>query len=219
MILIEYPDRDVLMSELAHRISLELGAALGNGPVSLAVPGGTTPGPMFDALSKASIDWARVRVMLTDERQVPADHERSNERLLRERLLVNAAADAEFLRLVPEAEDDMPALCETLDTVLPLTVLLLGMGTDMHTASLFPGSPDLAAALADDAPPLMGVEASGDLEDRLTLTAPALVSALSPHILITGDEKRAALEKAQELTAEEAPVSIVLKRATVHWAP
>ncbi len=219
MILIEYPDREVLMSELAHRIALELGAALGNGPASLAVPGGKTPGPMFDALSNAAIDWARVRVMLTDERRVPADHERSNERLLRERLLVNRAADAEFLRLVPEADGDMAGLCDTLNGVLPLTVLLLGMGADMHTASLFPGSPDLGDALAEGAPPLMAVEASGDLEDRLTLTAPALVSALSPHILIAGDEKRAALEKAQGLSPAEAPVSIVLKRATVHWAP
>ena len=100
-----------------------------------------------------------------------------------------------------------------------MSVLLLGMGADMHTASIFPGSPNLDSALADDAAPLMAVEASGDLESRLTLTAPALKTARHTHILIKGDDKRTALATAQTATPKEAPVALVLPRATVHWAP
>ncbi|MEM9971747.1 MAG: 6-phosphogluconolactonase [Pseudomonadota bacterium] len=218
MHLIEYPDRDRLMSDLAVRLARELREALeAGGRATLAVPGGTTPGPMFDALAVAELDWESVTVLLTDERRVPADHERSNERLLRERLLVGQAAEARFLRLVPE-NGDMTAVNDALRAVLPISVLLLGMGADMHTASLFPGSPDLFRAIAPGATPLMAVEASGDLEDRLTLTAPALTGAAATHILITGDDKRAALTRAADLPPEAAPVALVLPRATVHWA-
>ena len=148
MNLIEYPDTGTLMTGLATRLQRELREALLPGPATLAVPGGSTPGPMFDALSEADIDWSKVTVMLTDERQVPADHERSNERLVRGRLLQNRAAAATFLRLVPEG-DDIATPIAALAAMLPITVLVLGMGADMHTASLFPGSPDLAAALSD----------------------------------------------------------------------
>ena len=205
---------------LASKIAGEIETALFHEDiVSLAVPGGTTPGPVFDELCAADLDWARVRILLTDERRVPANHPRSNERLLRERLLVSRAASAEFVRLVPEAEEVMGPVLDQIAPLLPLNVLLLGMGADMHTASLFPGSPDLAAALDRQAAPLMLVAASEGLEPRITLTAPVLAGALSTHVLITGDDKRAALEKAQHLKPEEAPIAVVLKHADVHWAP
>jgi 6-phosphogluconolactonase len=101
---------------------------------------------------------------------------------------------------------------------LPLSVALLGMGADMHTASLFPGADNLEAALADDAPPLMAMRADGAGEPRVTLTAPVLKGAMSLHILITGAEKRAALERAAHLPEIEAPVRSVLGQAMVHWA-
>lgn len=220
MNLIEYPDSEAMMMDLAQAIAGELNTTLMHDETAtLAVPGGSTPGPMFDALSAADLEWSRITVILTDERRVPADHERSNERLLRERLLVGRAAEARFLRLVPEGDDDMPALHAALAERLPLSVLVLGMGADMHTASLFPGSRDLGSALDTHAPPLMAVEASGDLEDRLTLTAPVLRGAISTHLLITGAEKRAAVERARTLPPTEAPVSVILGGATVHWAP
>lgn len=217
---VEYPDSEMMMIDLANRIAGEIETALlDRDRVSFAVPGGTTPGPMFDALSAADLDWSRVRVLLTDERRVPADHPRSNERLVRERLLTSRAAAAEFIRLVPDDDSDWPRLFEMLEAESPLSILLLGMGADMHTASLFPGSPDLAAALDGNAPPIMGVTPPGDLEPRLTLTAPMLTGAMATHVLITGAEKRAALERARHLKPQEAPIAAVLGNATVHWAP
>ena len=219
MNLITYLDRDLMWVDLASKLAGELKTALLHSDrVSLAVPGGTTPGPVFDELCAADIDWARVDVLLTDERQVPPDHERSNERLVRERLLTSRAAAANFVRLVPEG-DDVSAQIAKLSALLPIDVLVLGMGADMHTASLFPGSPDLPAALDRHSPPLMAVAAPEGLEPRITLTAPVLTSAVSAHVLITGDQKKEALEKARHASHLDAPIGLVLSQADIHWAP
>jgi 6-phosphogluconolactonase len=92
------------------------------------------------------------------------------------------------------------------------------MGADMHTASLFPGADNLAAALDDDAPPLMAMRAEAAGEPRVTLTAPVLKSAISTHVLITGAEKREAIERASKLNPIDAPIACVLGQATIHWA-
>lgn len=219
MNLLTYLDRDLMFVDLASKLAGELETALGHSDrVSIAVPGGTTPGPVFDELCAADIDWSRVDVLLTDERQVPPDHARSNERLLRERLLVSRAAAAHFVRLVPEGKDTSEQIAR-LTGLLPIDVMLLGMGADMHTASLFPGSPDLPAALDRHAPPLMAVAASGELEPRITLTGHVLAGAISTHVLIAGEDKKTALEKAGHANTLEAPIGLVLGKADIHWAP
>ncbi|NSX55838.1 6-phosphogluconolactonase [Parasulfitobacter algicola] len=222
MELIEYPDVEMMMMDLGNQLAGELKNCLLNHDwASFAVPGGTTPGPIFDVLCAADLEWDRVHVMLTDERWVPEDHERSNTRLLRERLLVERAAAAKYLPLYAKSdqpEDVLPELEAMLSPELPLSVLLLGMGADMHTASLFPGADRLADAMADDAPILMPMRAPGAPELRITLTARVLKDAMSTHIVITGAEKRAALERAQRMDPGSAPVAAVLQNAKVHWA-
>lgn len=222
MIFTEYPDREMLALDLSDRLASELGSALRHKErVTFAVPGGTSPGPIFDALTAVRLDWDRVDVMLTDERWVPESSERSNTRLVRERLLQGHAAAATLLPLVadtPRPEDALDRLSEGLLPHLPIDVLVLGMGADMHTASLFPGADRLAAALAADAPALMAMRAPGAPEPRITLTAPVLRGAISIHVVITGAEKRAALEQAAGMTPAEAPVATVLDEAVVHWA-
>lgn len=217
-----YPDRDLLMLGLADRIAGQLADFLRReGRATLAVPGGTTPGPVFDVLSGIDLDWANVTVVPTDERWVPEDSPRSNAGLLRHRLLVNRAAAARLIPLRTDdatPEDALPGLTAALTPHLPVSVLLLGMGTDMHTASLFPGADRLAEALAGDAPPLMALSAPGAGEPRITLTAPVLRGALNIHLLITGADKRTALERAQTLPPDQAPVRAILANATVHWA-
>ncbi|WP_321363569.1 6-phosphogluconolactonase [uncultured Celeribacter sp.] len=219
---IEYPDRDVMLLDLANKIAGELRMALeAQERVSFCVPGGTTPGPVFDTLSAVSLDWDRVDVLLNDERWVPESSERSNTALLKRRLLVGKAADARLVPLyrdVPTPEEGLDALMPAIEAVLPLNVLLLGMGADMHTASLFPGADQLELGLSDEAPTLLAMRAPGAPEPRITLSAKALKSAISTHILITGAEKRAALERGQDLDEIEAPVKAVLSQATVHWA-
>ncbi len=222
MNLVEYPDAELMMFTLADQLASDLGTQLRlNDRASLSVPGGTTPGPVFDVLSGVGLDWDRVTVFPNDERWVPETSERSNGRLLKQRLLIGKAAAATFLPLYAEAErpeNAIDALAEAIAPHLPISVLLLGMGADMHTASLFPGADRLAEALAPDAPVLLPMRAAGAGEPRVTLSARVLRDAMAIHVLITGAEKRAALERAMDLTPQEAPIRAVLDDATVHWA-
>ena len=217
-----YPDREFLMLGLANTIAGQLADFLRReGKATLSVPGGTTPGPIFDTLSGVDIDWANVAVVLNDERWVPESSDRSNTRLLRERLLRGRAAQARLVPLYAPAEqpeDMLEALEDGLRPHLPISVLLLGMGADMHTASLFPGADRLEDALSASAPLLLPMRAEAAGEPRMTLTAPVLRGAFNIHVLITGQEKRDALERALTLTPMEAPVRAVLDNATVHWA-
>jgi 6-phosphogluconolactonase len=219
---VEYPDADMMYLSLADKIASQLGEFVRrDGHASLCVPGGTTPGPVFDTLSGVDLDWAKIAVFLNDERWVPEDNPRSNTRLLRGRLLRGHAAAATLVPLyapTERPEDALEALSEGIRPHLPISVLLLGMGVDLHTASLFPGADHLDRAMASDAPTLMALRAEAADEPRITLTLPALKTAFHTHLLIRGTEKRAALERAQTLPPRQAPVRAMLDDATVHWA-
>lgn len=220
---IEYPDSEMMMIDLANQIAGDLNAALHHDDrACLAVPGGTTPGPLFDDLCAADLPWDRVDVMLTDERWVPTDSDRSNTKLIRERLLTNRAAAARHLPLYAPAEtpeEKLPELEAMIAPELPIAVLLLGMGADMHTASIFPGADKLDEALGPHAPILVAMRAPGAMEPRITLSARVLDGALKKHVVIIGAQKREAFEKAQHLSKHEAPIKAVLNGASVHWAP
>ncbi|HVH03389.1 MAG TPA: 6-phosphogluconolactonase [Amaricoccus sp.] len=215
-----YPDRDTLMRDLAELVADQLRAAhAGKGHATLAVPGGTTPGPFLEALAEADLAWADVRVLPTDERMVSELSSRSNARLIRGTLLKGRAAAAQFVDMY---EPILGARRARVAAVLPIDVLVLGMGADMHTASLFPGAPELGAALAEDAPEIVEITPPGQPEARLTLSAPVLRGAGVIHILITGADKVAALEAAlKDGPVAEAPVRAVLTApapVTVHYA-
>ncbi len=218
----EYPDREMMMLSLANIIAGQLGEILRReGKATLCVPGGTTPGAIFDTLAGVDLDWANIAVLLNDERWVPEDHPRSNTRLLRQRLLHSRAAGATLVPLyadAPHPEDRLDELAQGITPYLPISVLLVGMGADMHTASLFPGADLLDIALSSTAPVVMALRAEAAGEPRITLTAPVLRGALYTHLVITGPEKRAALDRAAGLTQAEAPVRVILDNATVHWA-
>ncbi|MBV1896518.1 MAG: 6-phosphogluconolactonase [Rhodobacteraceae bacterium] len=219
---LEYPDRDMLAIDLANLLAGEIKACLlTHERASVVVPGGSTPGPVFDALCAADLDWSRVHVIPSDERWVSPDDPRSNARLIRERLLVNRAASAKLLPLYADAdqpEDVLEAIAETLEPELPISVLVLGMGADMHTASMFPGVDGLDAALDPQAGILAILRPQSVPEARVTLTAKVLDGALSKHLVIFGDEKRRALDLAVKSPPEQAPVNAVLAGMTVHWA-
>lgn len=218
----EYPDRDMLAIEVASEIAEDLEThLLHHDSASFAVAGGTTPAPIFDTLCAADIAWNRVHVMATDERWVPLEHERSNARLIRNHLLTDRASTARFIPFhVPERspEDVLAEVESQILPELPLSVLLLGMGEDMHTASLFPGVEGLVQALAPNAPVLSVLHPQSQPDPRVTLSAHVLNGALAKHLVIYGDAKKTALNRALSLPPDQAPVQAVLSEVTVHWA-
>ena len=219
---LEYNDREELVSSVAKILAYDLIASIKDrGNVMFSVPGGSTPGPIFDKLCEFDLDWRRVSIILNDERWVPESNERSNTKLLRERLLIKKATLATYISMYSDTitpELGIPKLKKRVDPNLPISVLLFGMGADMHTASLFPGGDNLDKALSNNAPTLLPMRAAGAMEARMTLTAQVLNSSRFKHLVIFGQEKRKAFEKAIDLPNSIAPVSAILPGASVHWA-
>lgn len=217
----DYSDAEMMAINLANVLAGKLTAALMHEDnVTFMVPGGSTPGPVFDVLCDADLDWSRVTVLLSDERWVPEDDPRSNAALVRARLLTGRAAEARFLPYFAGGDDPENVLSIVEDQIkphLPISVGLLGMGADMHTASLFPRGDNLRLALDLDAPILVSMRAEGLDCTRVSLSARVLRDTLSLHLVISGAEKRAALDRAMNLPPEEAPVAAILNEAEVHW--
>lgn len=141
----------VLADQLAAAVAVQLTDAIQQqGTATLVVSGGRSPVAFFHSLIKQPVDWSRVVVSLADERWVPVEHADSNAGLLKKHLLQGPAAKARFVGLYNVAanlEEAAQQADRQLAELPPIDVLILGMGDDGHTASLFPDSPNLASAL------------------------------------------------------------------------
>ncbi|MDN0081225.1 6-phosphogluconolactonase [Crenobacter sp. SG2305] len=191
-----------------------------DGTAALAVSGGKSPIALFEALAQTDLDWSRVTVTLVDERIVPAGHPDSNARLVREHLLVGRAAAARFVPLVTDPADPESDL-ERLEHALPkLTVAVLGMGEDGHTASLFPDAAGLAEGLAPDSRHrIIAITPPNAPHRRLTLTLAELARAEARLLAIGGQAKRAVATIA-ESDAQHYPVGAFFALPlTVYWSP
>jgi 6-phosphogluconolactonase len=223
--MLEFSDPDAVAKALAADVAGRLGDAITERRrATLAVSGGTTPVRFFGELSKAAIDWSNVTVTLVDERFVPPSHERSNEKLVRENLLVGRAAEARFLPMFVDAgsvEEAAKRASEEVSGLLPVDVLMLGMGTDGHTASLFPDAEGVEAMLnATPGPTVLPVHAPSAGEPRLTMSLGAICKARAIFLHIEGAQKRGVLERA---AAEKLPIAAVIEAAetpvVTYWAP
>lgn len=219
----DYPDSDLMAMDLADQISADLVQHLfHHDRALLIVPGGRTPVPIFDVLYGADLPWDRVDVIASDERWVPPEDPQSNGSMIRRHLLQGAAQKAHFLDLYMTGHSPQQAaglLAQRLAPRLPAAVALLGMGADLHFASLFPGGDHLDQAMAPDAPAVLPMRpADISLAPRVTLCMPALQSALSVHVVFTGEDKRRALMAATG-DVLSAPILAIKKEAQFHWAP
>lgn len=215
---------DALAPEVAHTLSQ---AVHQRGQASLVVSGGRTPIPLFKALAAQDAPWSAISITLADERWVPTDSAQSNEHMVREHLLQGPAAAAHFVGLYNHA--DTPANGEAAcadalaDLPRPFDVVILGMGDDGHTASLFPGSPELEAALATNRP-CAAMSADKRPRERMTLTPAALLDSRRIIVHIAGADKWSMLQTAAAPGAiEQYPVRAVLHQqqvpVEVHWSP
>jgi len=219
-----------LTEALAGDLTAQLAAGLAAGrEVSLAVPGGRSPVALFERVSTAVLAWQRVWVTLGDERWVEVTDAASNERLVRDHLLRNAAAVAHFVGLKNEATDPRSGARASWAALTPVPrpfeLVLLGMGEDGHFASLFPDSPGSAIALDGTQPPgCVAMVAPVAPRARLSLNLSALLNARRIALLITGAAKWGVYERARQPGAStELPVRALLSQqrvpVVVYWAP
>lgn len=226
----KFQNRTSLVTELAEAIGEQLTAGIAdNNQASLAVSGGSTPVELFETLSNLDIPWQDVVITLVDERWVEPTEDDSNEHLVRNHLLKNKALAATFIGMKNSAATASAGEkeCEQklLEVPRPFDVLILGMGNDGHTASLFPGAKKLSLATDTDlGQTCMGIAPLTAPHERMTLTLPAILDSRQIFLHITGQKKNDVLQKAQAKgPVEEMPIRYILRQQTtpvsVFWAP
>lgn len=198
----DFNSREQLDEALAENVSQILQSAITlTGKASIAVSGGSTPKGFFKKLSNKNIDWKKVTVTLADERWVDINAKDSNTRLVNENLLQNNASVAKFFHLKKgdvlskETLADLNFAAE--NDLLPLDVLILGMGEDGHTASLFPCSAQIENGLkSDNKTSLMKVEPTTAPHQRITFSFAALKQSKNTFLHLCGLNKKQVLNKA-----------------------
>ena len=230
MIRKEFEDRTSLVAELAGRIAVLLTAGVEDkGRASLAVSGGSTPLALFEQLSIMDIPWKDIIITLVDERWVEATEPDSNELLVRNRLLQHRAAAASFIGMKNGAlnatDGEMECERQLQKVPRPFDVLILGMGGDGHTASLFPGAKKLAAATdMESGRSCMGLAPLTAPHERMSLTLPAILDSRQLVLHIVGQDKKDVLDNALAAgPASDLPIRFVLRQQTtplsIYWAP
>lgn len=223
-------DRTSLVKELTKEIGKLLNKGIATaGRASIALSGGSTPVTLFEHLSLLDIAWKNVDITLVDERWVEATGADSNERLVRQHLLKNKAAAANFRGMknsaITAGEGEKECERQLQNISRPFDVLILGMGGDGHTASLFPGAEKLAAATAmDSGRTCMGLAPHAAPHERMSLTLPVILDSRQLFLHIVGQEKKDVLNKAQgDGALEKMPIRFVLRQQStplsVYWAP
>lgn len=230
---VEYASRDALADQLTEASVERLKAAIAErGQASIAVSGGSTPKMLYQRLSKTDLDWSKVHVVLMDERWVEPGTEGSGETFVKENLLQNQAALARFTGLKAAGETPLDGLDEAIARLdafpLPFDIVFLGMGVDGHTGSWYPRALGLSEALSKTGALVAAIEAkrtevSGPYTQRITLSRAALEGAGALWLLITGADKREALDAALGAgPVEDMPIRALLRAPDaplkIHWA-
>lgn len=232
MNLFEYPNLDSFIEAVSKRIHAALAEAIElRESASLALSGGGTPMPIYSKLSEMTLDWSSVVAVPTDERWVPKDHPSNNASQIR---TFFGGCGIRILGLVPDEATGEPTAEHARDILqdipVPFDVALLGMGSDAHFASLFPGSP----ALADGLDPASTTVALPVMPDplppeapfgRISLTLAKLLQSRNVLLAITGENKRAVLDQAlhDRVDPQHCPVAALLRAAgdhlDIYWSP
>jgi 6-phosphogluconolactonase len=224
-----FQDRKRLFVGLTHDFSERLAEIIRKRrKASLALAGGTTPGPLYEALSNLPLPWEKVSVTLTDERWVSPQDPASNEWLLRDLLLRRRAASATFYGFKTnhaKATGGAATAEKRIAPIMPFDICLIGMGSDGHIASLIPGAEGYDAAVDPlNTKKVAGIHSDGAAgsPERMTLTLSGILSSRRIVLLFMGADKLAIYNEAKEGRGNS-PVRDLLaqKKTPVHafWAP
>lgn len=230
-VFMRFVSRDMQTEAAARALYAALRAGIeSRGRAALMASGGASPVATYEMLRSAPLPWEKVSIGMVDERWVAPDDPRSNEKLIRDKLLHDGAGRANFVPMKRAHAHAADAVVEVnadyAGLPSPFDAIVLGMGVDGHTASWLPGADGLAEALDDGSPALacaiMGRENSPAARERMTLTARAVVFSPLIILLLQGGEKFAAFQRALTAPILEAPVRLLVERAPglrVYWAP
>jgi 6-phosphogluconolactonase len=223
----EFQSRADLDTELADKVANILTTAVAKvGKASIAVSGGSTPKGFFTALSQKDLPWNDITITLADERWVNIESDASNTRLVHENLLQNKAVNAKFFhlkqgkKLCKETLADLNLAASS--SLLPLDVLILGMGEDGHTASLFPCSDEIDACFSTQAPLLKVIPKTAPHE-RISFSFSSLSTSKNVFLHISSANKKVVLNDALAGTdIKQMPIRAFLQdpeiNTNVYWA-
>lgn len=219
----KYPNSQLLIEDLAAYIVKDLRQAIDKkGHASIAVSGGKTPIPLFKLLSQQDLDWHNVFITLVDDRWVDDTDDASNEKLVLTYLLQNKAKLANFVGLKNSCDNPFDG-AEITDKILnkipmPLDVLILGMGEDGHTASLFPGAANLRAGLdMKSGRKVVGMTPLTAPLDRITLTLPTILDSQNIYLHLVGESKMQVLQQAEKGDdINQMPIRAILQQNKVN---
>ena len=216
----KYETASELNADFAQEIADKLQSGIdANGTASLLISGGSTPRPMFAVLSQKDIEWNKVNIALVDDRWVTTSDDASNEKMANEALLINNAAVANFVGMKSEHENAFDAV-EAVTAKLahikqPFDVVILGMGEDGHTASIFPCCAQLDEALTTDKV-IMATEPTTAPHQRMTYTKSALLNSKQLYLHLVGESKETVLNQVAESEDEKlAPIRAFLNQSDV----
>ena len=222
----KFDSRDAASAAIAARMAGLVDAQLArDGEASLVVGGGTTPGVCFEYLSAYELEWGKVQVAMSDERWVANDHNDSNERLVRNSLLKDAASSGRILSIYDE-DMSVDERCVALQTQRPkkgFACSMVGMGTDGHFASLFPDADCLEAGLQLDNPNFyIPVRTAASPHPRISMTLSALLASDEILLFFFGEEKLAVYQNAHTVD-KTYPITALLEQqktpVSLYWAP
>ncbi|MES1926718.1 6-phosphogluconolactonase [Salinisphaera sp. T31B1] len=226
--MLTFDDRDEASRALAAEITQRLAAGIdARGRAALALAGGSSPVALFECLSETELDWSRVSIVATDERWVAPTHEQSNEGLFRRTLVRDRAARASVVSLYQPGRTPTGALSVITRRLAEMPshfdAVVLGMGADGHTASLFPDARNIDTLLASQADCVVPVF-DDDRIERISLGPTRLLATRALYLLFFGDDKRKVYERAlDDGPTAELPVRAMLHQtrvtATAYWAP
>jgi len=216
----KFKNTQAMTSYLASDIVSKLKNAIATkGQAVLLVSGGRSPIALFEQLNQTDIAWDKVIISLVDDRWVGPTHESSNENLVNQHLLINKAAKARFIGLVAQGDsafDGIEQSIELIKDIKEIDVMILGMGEDGHTASIFPCCAQVEAAMSvDNHQRLIATQPTTAAFERVSFTLNEILAAKQVYLPLNGDNKVRVFEQAQQLEdLAKMPISAVIKQHT-----